>query len=89
MHGLAFVLHCLEMALGMQRDPVQVIVIQRQTAQGCAGRLGQLLQRIGVKRAQQRPALRVQPGLTARVAQHAGILRARRQHQHLVLAGLG
>ncbi|MNH21529.1 hypothetical protein D3C79_813430 [compost metagenome] len=48
-HLLLIALHCLEVLLRVQRDPVQVVIVERQAAQWRVRRLRQVFQRLGIE----------------------------------------
>ena len=89
MHLLPRVLHVLEMPLRVQRHPVQVVIIQGQAAQRCAGGVGQLLDGAGVERAQHGLAVLVHARLAPGLAQHAAIRRPGGQNQYLEVGRFG
>ncbi|MCY1402395.1 hypothetical protein D9M71_175350 [compost metagenome] len=78
-----FALAGLEVPLGVQFDPVEVVVVQRQAAQRRIGGVGQLLQAVGIEAAEHRLAAGIQARLATAVAQHAAVLIADGEDQHL------
>jgi hypothetical protein len=54
-----FVAGTLEMLLGVQFDPVQIVVIEGQAAQRCIQRRGELLERGLIEATQRRAAIAV------------------------------
>ncbi len=75
-----------EMALGMQFDPVQVVIIEGQAAQRRVGGLCQLLECVGVEATQLRAAIAVGARLAGGITNHPALFAADGQHQYLQLA---
>ncbi|MNZ92203.1 hypothetical protein D3C78_1112190 [compost metagenome] len=88
MHLLRIVAGGLEVLAGVQLDPVQVVVVQGQAAQRRVGCTGQLPDGRCIEAGEQRTAVGIHPRLSMGVAQHAAILRADRENQHLQAATL-
>ncbi|MNZ63871.1 hypothetical protein D3C78_820260 [compost metagenome] len=88
MHLLLIALHCLEVLLRVQRDPVQVVIVERQAAQWRVRRLRQVFQRLGIEGRLHGLAIIRSPRASLGIEQHAAVGIADCQHQHLqVTAG--